>query len=199
MSNIKILFLGSNDNPVCNWLTNKGEKVLCTENTISEDFVLDHKFNFLISYGYRHVLKKNILSLFKKTSINLHISYLPHNKGADPNFWSFIENSPKGITIHRLDEGIDTGEILVQKKVLFKDIEQQTLSTTYEILHDKIQSLFYENWNSIKNRKIKSFPQKGFGSFHKMKDMSKYDFLLKKDGWNTRIKDIIDLNLTYEN
>ncbi|MCL0081308.1 hypothetical protein M1N64_03665 [Peptococcaceae bacterium] len=47
---------------------------------------------------------------FQGRAINLHISFLPWNRGADPNFWSFIENAPVGVSIHYLDEGIDTGD-----------------------------------------------------------------------------------------
>ena len=194
MNDLKILFLGNAKSPVFKWLIDNGENVMCSESAINKNFVLYHKFNFLISYGYRHLLKKNILNLFKESSINLHISYLPFNKGADPNFWSFVENSPKGVTIHKINEGLDTGEIIVQKKVFFKNVNQQTLSTTYGILQNEIQSLFYENWYSIKNKKIKSAPQIGSGSIHRINDIKKYNFLLEKEGWNTKIKDILNLN-----
>lgn len=194
MSDLKILFLGKAKSPVFKWLIDNGENVMCSESVINKNFVLHHKFNFLISYGYRYLIKKNILNLFKESSINLHISYLPFNKGADPNFWSFVENSPKGVTIHKIDEGLDTGEIIVQKKVFFRNVNQQTLSTTYEILQNEIQSLFYENWYSIKNKKIKSIPQIGSGSLHRINDIKKYNFLLENEGWNTKIKDILNLN-----
>ena len=47
--------------------------------------------------------------------VNLHKAYLPYNKGAHPNFWSFAENTPSGITIHVIDSGIDTGNIIYRK------------------------------------------------------------------------------------
>ena len=46
------------------------------------------------------------------------MSYLPWNRGADPNFWSILEDTPKGVTIHIMDESIDTGDILYQKDPL---------------------------------------------------------------------------------
>jgi len=192
MNKLKILFLGSQNSPVLTWLINEGEDVVFTENIISETFILDNKFNFLISYGYRHVLNKNIVRIFGNSTVNLHISFLPYNKGADPNLWSFIENTPKGVTIHRIDEGVDTGEIIVQKKVIFNNIEQQTLSTTYQILQSEIQSMFYENWHSIKTNTIQSFAQQGRGTSHKIRDKSKYEYLLKKEGWNTKVIDLIN-------
>ena len=69
--------------------------------------------NFVTSFGYKHIISEDILK--KKNIINLHISYLPYNKGAHPNFWSFAENTPSGVTIHKIDKGIDTGNIIYQK------------------------------------------------------------------------------------
>lgn len=46
--------------------------------------------------------------------MNLHISYLPWNKGADPNFWSCIDGTPAGVTLHHIDAGVDTGDIIAQ-------------------------------------------------------------------------------------
>ena len=113
---MKILFLGAPDSPVFLWLKQQGEDVHSTLDKITVDYVLENKFNFLISYGYRYVLKKEILDLFPNRAINLHISYLPYNRGSDPNFWSFIDGTPKGVTIHYLDEGVDTSDIIVQRK-----------------------------------------------------------------------------------
>ena len=193
MKNIKILFLGKPLSPVFKWLEKRGEDIIQTDGIINKDFIINNKINFLISYGYKHILKKNIINLFKNRAINLHISYLPYNRGADPNLWSFIENTTKGVSIHIINEGVDTGEIIVQKEVVFKNIEKQTLHSTYEILENEIQSLFFENWHLIKRNKIKSSPQKGKGSYHNMKDRSKYNFLLEKDGWNTKVVDLTKL------
>jgi len=132
---MKILFLGAPDSPVFLWLKQQGEDVHSTLDKITVDYVLENKFNFLISYGYRYVLKKEILDLFPNRAINLHISYLPYNRGSDPNFWSFIDGTPKGVTIHYLDEGVDTGDIIVQKEVVFDSLETETLASSYQKLH----------------------------------------------------------------
>ena len=39
------------------------------------------------------------------------LSYLPFNRGKNPNVWSIIESTPCGATIHKIDEKIDTGKI----------------------------------------------------------------------------------------
>ena len=111
---MKILYLGNK----------KSKKIFCFLSNFGEVFfhnkefqLLDfRKFEWIISYGYRFIIPKDNIQNLKNPIINLHISYLPFNRGAHPNYWSFKENSPKGVTIHFIDSGVDTGPILVQKK-----------------------------------------------------------------------------------
>jgi len=189
---MKILFLGASDSPVFLWLKQQGEDVHSTLDKITVDYVLENKFNFLISYGYRYVLKKEILDLFPNRAINLHISYLPYNRGADPNFWSFIDGTPKGVTIHYLDEGVDTGDIIVQKEVVFDSLESETLASSYQKLHIEIQNLFFQNWEAIKNQKCSRRPQVGNGTVHKKKDKEALLHLIEKDGWDTKLSVLVE-------
>ncbi|MDC1048681.1 formyltransferase family protein [Flavobacteriaceae bacterium] len=188
----KILFLGPSDSPVVDWLRKNGENVFSTEEKITKDFVINKSFNFLISYGYRFILKKEILDLFADRAINMHISLLPYNRGADPNFWSFIEGTPKGVTIHYLDQGEDTGDIIIQKEIKFVSPEVETLSSSYNKLQKEIQNLFFQNWNSIKKQDNNRTSQEGFSTSHKVKDKDDLLFLMEPDGWNTRISKLIN-------
>ncbi len=67
----------------------------------------------------------------KISIINLHISFLPWNRGAHPNFWSFYDDTPKGVTIHLIDEGIDTGAIIYQKEITFDRNEKTFESNSF--------------------------------------------------------------------
>lgn len=183
----KILFLGPSDSPVFVWLQKNGENVFSTVDKITVDYILENGFNFLISYGYRFILRKEILDLFPNRAINMHISYLPYNRGADPNLWSFIEGTPKGISIHYLDEGVDTGDIIVQKKVSFDSLDSETLASSYQKLQVEIQNLFFQHWDLIKNEKCDRTPQVGTGTIHRVKDKDHILHLMEKDGWNTKL------------
>ena len=184
-SDITILFLGDKESPIFDWLKSIEESVIQTSEKITPEFITSNKVDFLISYGYRHILRKNVLALFPGRAVNLHISYLPWNKGADPNFWSFIEGTPKGVTIHYLDEGIDTGDIIVQEEVEF-NLDQETLVTSYEKLQAIIQKLFKQNWQDIKSETCNRQKQDGKGTLHKAKDKETLSYLLT-DGWNTSL------------
>jgi len=135
----------------------------------------------IISYNYKYIIKKDILKHYK--IINLHISYLPFNRGANPNIWSFIDNTPKGVTIHYIDEGIDTGDIISQKKVVLN--KDMTLKTSYKKLHKHIQNLFKFKFNNLQ----KSKKQSKYGTIHYLKDK----FILP-NGYDTTLKELIDAN-----
>ena len=134
-----------------------------------------------------------MLDAFPSAAINLHISYLPWNKGADPNLWSIVEGSPKGVSIHYIDQGVDTGDIIVQEKIEF-DYEQETLASSYVKLHEAIFALFKRHWSEIKSGSCPRKAQVGDGSLHKVKDRQSISACMT-DGWHTQLSDIVKFQL----
>lgn len=191
---MKILFLGEKTNPVYKWLLNNNEEVISITKKINLEFVKNGNFEFIISYGYRYIISQEIILFMKEKIINLHISLLPYNRGADPNFWSYLENTPKGVTIHLIDKGIDTGDIIVQKEIDI-DEDKHSLKTSYNLLNIEIQNLFFTYWKKIKHNKIIPKKQLVKGSYHSSKDKNEYTYLLNENGWNTNCKKIANENI----
>jgi len=196
---MKILFLTNNfdvTKPLYEYLCKKFNTILYKDKPNLETFKRLEP-DIIISYNYRYIIKKDIIETYKNRILNLHISYLPWNRGAYPNVWSFIENTPKGVTIHLIDEGIDTGDILIQKEI-FIDEEKHTLKSSYMLLQREIQKLFIENLDKILNFKLKPKPQnKNEGSYHSLEDFRKYvKPVIDKYGWDIKIKDFLKL-VTY--
>lgn len=186
---MRILFLGAS----CEHLFPlvQGHEYTFIQDKITLEEVLTIAPDLIVSFGYRHIVRKPILDAFHNKIINLHISMLPWNKGADPNFWSWYDQTPKGVTIHFMDEGLDTGEILFQKEVNFDGSE--TLASSYELLQKEMIKLFEENLQNILNLKFAPIAQvPGAGSVHKSVDKEKIfsDLAL---GWNTACSEIEDL------
>lgn len=170
-----ILFLGNPNNPLIPFLRADNNDIIVKTGNITLDWLVSKPIDFVISYGYTHWIKADILQhMPKNRAINLHISYLPYNRGADPNFWSIVEDTPKGVSIHLLHEGLDTGDILCQKIVPFVGDERETLRTSYETLHRYLQQLFIENWDLIKHERLIPIPQQGKGSYHKKANKQQY-------------------------
>ena len=158
---MKILLLSQSE-VLADFLRNDGQILLQTMDKIDENFVLKEGIDFIVSYGYRYIVSGEILRHFPKRAVNLHISLLPYNKGADPNFWSFVEDTPKGVSIHYMDSGLDTGEIIAQKEVKF-DIQNETFASSYNVLQATIQRLFMDVWSDIKSLRANSDAQNGGG------------------------------------
>lgn len=185
-----ILFLGDCNDPLFHWLRSCGEAVVQSTELITPNIIVEHRAGFLVSYGYRHIISKEVLDLLPNRAINLHISYLPWNRGADPNLWSFVENTPKGVTIHYIDEGLDTGDIIVQEMVHF-DPNVETLSSSYQKLHEVLQKCFKDNWKNIKSGKCNKIAQRGIGSYHRSID-KEHLLDLCTMGWDTPLYEIIE-------
>ena len=180
---IKILFLGYSrqKTQLIDKLIQYGCDVSHTEEKISST----HGFDLVISHGYRHILDKSLLGGSNPVIINLHISCLPWNRGAHPNFWSFYDGSPSGVTIHIIDEGIDTGPIIYQKNISFTTGEN-TFVKTYNRLISEVENLFLDHLNDILLQKFPIIKQNQFGTFHLISDLPK-----EFRGWHTKIDEEI--------
>jgi methionyl-tRNA formyltransferase len=127
-----------------------------------------------ISVLFDYKLSKEFIDLFPKGIVNLHPSYLPFNRGQYPNVWSIVEETPAGVSLHYIDEGIDTGDIIAQRKVrvLWKD----TGMSLYGKLERKAVELFKEYWQTIRQGKQQRIPQtQAKGTYHTTKDVEKID------------------------
>lgn len=151
------------------WLKER-VRVKIFKEKLTLDMIKEWKPNLIISYNYSYIISINIIDYMEGAIFNLHISYLPWNRGASPNFWSFIDGTPKGVTIHQVDRGLDTGKILDQKQCYF-DESKETFISTYTYLHEQIKELFKANWKKIKNGTYVLTEQETEGSYHNIKQL----------------------------
>ncbi|MCU1272245.1 MAG: methionyl-tRNA formyltransferase [Acidobacteriaceae bacterium] len=84
----------------------------------------------IIVVGYGRIIPGWMLQLPKHGNINLHASLLPKYRGAAPIQWAIANGEPvTGVTTMRIDEGLDTGDILLQKELAILDEDtSETLS-----------------------------------------------------------------------
>jgi methionyl-tRNA formyltransferase len=83
-----------------------------------------HKADIAVVVAYGKILPQEFITAFPLGAVNLHFSLLPKYRGAAPVNWA-IANGEKitGVTTMKMDEGLDTGDILLQKEVLIHDDE----------------------------------------------------------------------------
>ncbi|MCD6485832.1 MAG: methionyl-tRNA formyltransferase [Syntrophobacterales bacterium] len=88
----------------------------------------------LVAFG--QILPKELIDFPEFGCLNVHPSLLPKYRGAAPINWPIINGDRKtGVTIMLMDEGVDSGEILLQEKI---DID---IDDTFDDLHDKLSTL----------------------------------------------------------
>ena len=179
-----ILFLGYSEEETI--LIEKLREIGCKVDCFKDEGFDIGKYDLVISFGYRNIIKKELISKTIIPIINLHISYLPWNRGSHPNFWSFFDSTPSGVSIHMIDDGIDTGPIIFQKYVDF-DKNEITFTDTYKRLISEIEQLFLSNINDIINGNYSLKPQRGSGSYHKKSQLPK-----EFNGWDSNIVEEIN-------
>ena len=117
--------------------------------------------NLIVTAGYMKILKSNIIKKFKNSIINIHPSLLPSFKGMNAQKQS-IDYGVKfsGCTAHFVDEGMDTGPIILQEVVKVtrymdeKMLSKEILKIEHTILPKAIQ-LFCDDKLRIKDRIVK--------------------------------------------
>lgn len=143
----------------------------------------------IVSYNYNFIISEEIISFMHEKIINLHTSYLPWNRGSSPNIWSFLDETPKGCSIHQMSNELDKGKLLYQKELDF-DIEKETLVSSYNKLQMAITELFKEHWDEISAGTYKTYDQIGEGSYHSSKDLENLQKVMPFT-WNDKVCDVM--------
>ncbi|MHC1704339.1 MAG: methionyl-tRNA formyltransferase [Tenuifilaceae bacterium] len=74
--------------------------------------------DFIIIAHFEKLISKEIIDIPKFGCLNLHPSLLPYYRGMSPQHWPIINGDKKtGITVHFIDEGVDTGNIIIQEEI----------------------------------------------------------------------------------
>lgn len=142
----------------------------------------------IVVAAYGQILKKEILNLPKYGCINIHASLLPRHRGAAPINWAIIEGDKEtGITVMKMDEGLDTGDMLSWEKLSIEDEDDS------KSLHDKLTrlggQLIVKTLDEIKLGNINKTPQDD--------SLSTYASMLSKDmgeiDWNDFGDNIVNL------
>lgn len=127
-----------------------------------------------ISVLFDYILKPECIEAFPSGVVNLHPAYLPYNRGQYPNVWSIVEGTPAGVTLHYIDAGIDTGDVIVQRRVPVE--AHDTGKTLYRKLERACVRLFKETWPKLRAGRAERIPQnKAAGTCHRTRDVERID------------------------
>jgi methionyl-tRNA formyltransferase len=112
----------------------------------------------IIVVGYGRIIPQWMIDLPRVGNLNLHASLLPKYRGAAPIQWAIAEGeSVTGVTTMRIDAGLDTGDILMQREIPI-DLED-----TAETLGPKLAAigadLMVETLRGLENGQVRPIPQ----------------------------------------
>ena len=109
--------------------------------------------DLLVSILGNQIFKKDLISLAPKGCINLHTALLPKYRGLMPTFWVLKNNEEyTGVSVFFVDEGIDSGPIILQKKIEIKDMSQSELIKATKHLGMELiaESIYLISENKVK-------------------------------------------------
>jgi len=122
------------------------------------DLVEKQRPDFIIVVAFGHIIPKNILAIPKIATLNIHGSLLPKYRGPAPIQWAIINGEKEtGITIILMDEGLDTGDILLSSKI--EIMPDDTSGTLHDRLAQLGADLLIQSLDSFKTEKIHPVPQ----------------------------------------
>jgi len=125
---------------------------------VFQEIIRDLQPDIIVVVAYGQILPKSILSIPKYGAINVHASLLPKYRGAAPIARAILNGEKvTGVTTMMMDEGMDTGDILLQREIPMGD------EVTCEILQDRLASLgaqlLLETLEKMKAGNIRPFSQ----------------------------------------
>ena len=173
---------------------NSQDKIFILKKKITINYIKKKKINFIISFHNPFIIRKKILQILKYNCINFHASFLPKNRGMYPILWTAYKSEQFAVTIHKINEKIDDGEYLYQKKIFIK--KSSTLKKAYAAHEIKLIKGFKKIYKKIRNQIIRNnriqFKYNNIkknNSINYLKESKLLISLLPKK-WETTIKEV---------
>ena len=165
-SNIEISFIvprtDTQDHTLKNYSQKHSIDYLHPVKINSKEFIekaKSYNCDLFVSMSFNQIFRTEIINVPRLKTINCHAGDLPFYRGRNILNWALINDEQHfGITVHYIDEGIDTGDIILQKN--FPITDSDDYASLLEIAHVECARLLYEAINSIIDGNSKRIPQK---------------------------------------
>lgn len=125
--------------------------------------IADKNIDWFFVANFSQIFKERLLKIPKKGSINLHGGPLPQYRGSSPMNWAIINGEKQhGVSIIKMDEGIDTGDVIAQKnfnitiKDTIKDVHRKANKAFVDLIPEVIGSINKGKTNFTKQDETKA-------------------------------------------
>lgn len=133
-------------------------------------FLRDLRPDYLLSVHFPLLLPKEVLAIPRVGALNLHPALLPWNRGWHTPTWSIEEGTPFGVTLHWVDEGLDTGDIALQRGIPV--LPSDTAHTLYQRALQTEVALFRDALPLLKVHALPRVPQSPQATMHRKSDLA---------------------------
>lgn len=131
--------------------------VFSSESQLQATLVGLAPFDLGILAWWPKLVSSSILALATDGFINTHPSLLPYNRGKHYNFWALVEQVPFGVSLHFVDAGIDSGDIVAQQTIAYD--WEDTGESLYLKAGAQMLELFKTAYPQIRSGAIPHTPQ----------------------------------------
>ncbi len=130
----------------------------------------DLDLDYIVGVHFPYIIPDEVLAIPRVGVTNLHPSLLPFNRGWHTPSWAILDETPAGVTLHFMDSGLDTGDIVAQVELEVRPYD--TANSLYARLLDLEVSLFRESWPLLAGGDPPRRPQsKDAGTNHNRADL----------------------------
>ena len=128
------------------------------------------ELDYIVAVHFPYLVPHDLLRLPRAGVLNLHPAFLPFNRGWHTASWAILDGTPIGATLHFMDEGVDTGDIVLRRELTI------TPGDTADVLYPRLEHLelevFQEAWPAIEDGTFERVPQQpGEGSAHRKDEL----------------------------
>ena len=171
-------------------LCDQGFEVIVSPEPYEPDSEDDFSPDIILSSGYDRLLRPKTVQRFSQRIINLHAAYLPWARGIGTTLFATMLRYPHGVSIHFINEGLDTGNLISRK--LVQPGPKDTLRTFYTKLLSATEELFFESFPKIVNGQTNGVPQEKLGEINTNRSRLQFESLLDvcPNGYDTLITDL---------
>ncbi len=100
--------------------------------------------DYIIGIHFPYIVPDEVLEIPRVGAVNLHPALLPYNRGWHTASWALLDGTPAGVTLHFMDSGLDTGDVISQAEMEVRP--EDTAHSLYSRLLDLEIELFRESW-----------------------------------------------------
>lgn len=126
--------------------------------------------DFVIGIHFPLIIPPQVLAAPRQGVLNLHPAFLPYNRGWHTPTWALLDGTPIGATLHFMDEGVDTGDIVSQRELAVSPAD--TADSLYARLKELEYELFVATWPAVADGSYARQAQPaGAGTAHRRQEL----------------------------